>query len=253
MSEGVFLSLSKSYLMSAKNSFYYIKQVPLLLKPVVLVIAILYSIILVPVGGIFGALIIFDWIGEVTDAIRKSLLELMDKQSWSVDNSLMSFLVRPVLLVLMTPLFLLSVFIPKLSSNALVNMAANEISDIVSGAGAFKRINEIIWRAAHRLFVYVSNEPLLLKPVAAIIAVLYSIALIVVGAVFFILIPLDLISRFIENIRQWIAQFANGQQQKIRYNGGAFLFAPLLLVLLSPIFLAIILVPKFTTSLDVEV
>lgn len=252
MSDGVFLSLSKSYLMSAKNTFYYLGNAPFLLKPIALIIAVLYAIVLIPVGAVFGALIVFDWVGGVTDSIRKALLELMDKQSWSVDNSLMSFLLRPILLVLIAPLFLLSVFIPKLSSNALVNMAANEVSDIVSGAGAFKRINEIIWRAAHRLFVYVSNAPLLLKPLAAIVAVIYSIVLIVVGAVFFILIPLDWVSRIIESARQWVVRFANEQQQKIRYSGGSFLFAPLLLVILAPVFLAIILVPKFTTNIDVE-
>lgn len=253
MSDGVFLSLSKSYFMSAKNAFYYVGQAALLLKPFALVVALLYAFVLVPVGGVFAALVIFDWISGITNTIRKLLIQLMDEQSWSVDNSLISFLLRPILLVAIAPLFLMSVFIPKLSSNALVNMAANEVSSIVSGAGAFKRINEIIWRAAHRLFIYVSNAVLLLKPIAAIIAVFYSIILIIVGAIFIIFIPLDWLSRLIESIRQGIVRYANWQQQKIRYSASAFLFSPLLLIILSPIFLAVILIPKFTTNIDVEV
>jgi len=253
MSDGVFLSLSKTYLSSAKEAFHYIAFAPLIIKPFALVVALIYSIVLIPVGVVFGLLIVFDWVGKITDLIRNTIINAMDKQSWGIDDSFFSFLLRPIVLVLIAPLFLLSVFIPKLSSNAMVDIAENELSDLVSGAGAFKKINNIIWRAAHRLFIYVSNAPLVLKPFVAIIAIIYSIILIIVGAVFFILIPLDLISGAIEGLRQWVVRFANSQQQKIRYSGSGFLLAPVLLVLLSPLFLAIILVPKFTTNLDLEV
>ncbi len=253
MNDGIFTSLSKSYLLSAKNSFLYVKHTQLIFKPFVLIISILYAIFLVPVGLFFGALIIFAWIGRLTDAIRRALLQFMDAQSWSVNNSLASFLLRPILLVLIAPLFLISVFIPKLSSNCVVNMAANELSDAVSGAGAFKQINQIIWRAANRLFVYVSSASLLLKPITAIVAILYSVVLIIVGGVFLILVPLDWLSRLIEITRQGIVRYTNGQQRKIRYSGSAFLIAPTLLVFLAPLFLIIILVPKFTSNIDVEV
>ncbi len=252
MSDGIFLSLSKSYLSSAKNTYYFISTVTWILKPFALIIALLYSIILVPVGLVFGILIVFDWVGKITDTIRRSILNTMDKQSWAVDNSFFSFLFRPILLVLIAPLFIISVFIPKLSSNALVNMSVNEASDVVSGAGAFSRINKIIWGAANRLFRYVANAPLLLKPITAIIAIVYSIVLIIVGALFLILIPLDWISRLIEKTRQGIVRFADNQQNNIRDQTSSFLFVPLLLVVLAPLFLIIILVPKFTTGIDID-
>jgi hypothetical protein len=210
MNAGVFSSLSKSYLSSSKNAFYFVGQTHWLLKPFALVGAALYALVLVPVGVIFALLIVFDWFGRITDTIRKTILNWMDTQSWAVDDSFFSFLLRPVVLVLLAPLFLLSVFIPKLSSHALVDMAVNEASDIMSGAGSFKRINEIIWRAAHRLFVYVANAPLLLKPVVAVGAIVYSVVLIAVGAVFALLIPLDWVSRLIDLPHQkWTHQEAS--------------------------------------------
>lgn len=253
MNDGIFLSLSKSYFIAAGNTFSYSWNVTLLLKPVALVVAILYVAVLTSLGIVFRVLIIFDWIGSLTDAIRKFLLELIDKQSRSIDNSLLSFLFRPIFLVILSPFFLLSVFIPKLSSNVLANMAANELSDFVSGAGAFKRINTAIWEAARRLFTYISQAPLLLQPITAIMAIIYSAVLLTVGTIFFILVPLDWISGLIENMRQWTVQVAHGQQRKIRYSVGTFLFSPLLLIALSPIFLVVILIPKLTTSLDLEV
>jgi hypothetical protein len=54
-------------------------------------------------------------------------------------------------------------------------------------------------------------------------------------------------------MRQSVVRFVDGQQYKIRYSLGAFLFTPLLLVALSPLFLAIIFVPKFSTGIDAEV
>jgi hypothetical protein len=253
MSQGVFLNLSQGYISSAKNSFYYVGQTNLLVKPFAFIIAMIYSAVLVPVGTIFSLFIVLDWVGKAIDSIRKFLLELMETQSWSVNNSLFSFLFRPIFLVILAPLFLLSVFIPKLSSNSMVHLTVNEVSDIMSGSGAFKRVNEIIYRAAHRLFIYVSSAPLLLKPFIASIAIVYSIILIIVGAIFILLIPLDVLSKLIEGMRQGVVRFVDNQQWNIRYSGSAFLFTPLILVVLAPVFLAIILIPKFTTNLDFEV
>lgn len=253
MSKGIFLNLSQAYISSAKNSFYYVGQSSLVMKPFTFIIAILYSTVLLPVGAIFALFIFLDLIGRVTDRIRRFFLELMNRQSWSVDNSLLSFLFRPILLVILIPLFLLSVFIPKLSSNSMAHLTVNELSDIMSGVGVFRKINEIIYRAAHRLFIYVSSAKLLLKPIVASIAIFYSIILIVVGAIFILLIPLDVLSRLMERMRQGILRFVDNQQWNIRYSGSAFLLTPLTLVVLAPVFLAVILIPKFTTNLDVEI
>lgn len=253
MSQGIFSSLSQAYFTSAKNSFYYATHTRFIIKPFALIIALCYAVVLIPVGTIFALLIILDWVGKTTDAIRRFFLELMDKQSWSVDNSFFSFLFRPIILVVLAPLFLLSVFIPKLSSNSMVHLAVNELSDIMSGAGAFKQINQIIYRAANRLFVYVSSAPLLMKPFVAVIAIIYSVVLIVVGAVFILLIPLDWLSRLIEGMRQGVVRFVDSKQWDIRYRGSAFLFTPALLIVLAPVFLMIILIPKFTTNVDAEV
>ncbi|KOR28830.1 hypothetical protein TI05_12000 [Achromatium sp. WMS3] len=254
MSNGIFGSLSGAYLAAAKNTFYYILVAPWLLKPIVLVIAIYYAMALVGVACIFAVFIALDWLAMLTDSIRGYFLRLMEHQSEAIENSLLAFLFRPLLLMVITPFFLLAVFIPKFSSsNALTHLATNELSDMLSGAGAFKKINQIIWKAANNLFVYVVKAPLVLKPIAALVAIFYSIVLICVGAAFFVLIPIDWLSRLISNIRYGIVRFANRQQDSIRHSMFSFLFAPILLIILAPLFLLLILLPKFTTDVDIEV
>ncbi|OQW90644.1 MAG: hypothetical protein BWK78_06505 [Thiotrichaceae bacterium IS1] len=248
MSTGVFSSLSKSYRSAAGNGFRYVRQTHWIFWPIVGIVAIVYAIVLLPISVGFASLIIFDWIGYVTNKIRRTLLELMEKQSNSINDSFWSFLFRPILLVLISPLFFLSVFIPKLSSNI-----EGTIIRVTLSGGTFKDIKELIWKnAIDNLFSYVQETWLLLKPIAAIIAFAYSIVLIAVGAIFATLTPLDWVAWLIETVRQRIANFANRLQENIRYHAGAFLFNPVWLALLSPIFLIVILIPKFTTNIDVE-
>lgn len=252
MTTGVFLQLGKSYAQSAQNAFYFIRQVHWLWKPVVLLVAALYSVILLPLGLVFSLLVVLDWLGFIVDSIRDKLLDMMDTQSWAVDDSLAEFLLRPVALVLLAPLFLLSILIPKVSSAAMTDSPIGQPSSLAgnTGEGSFRRVNAIMWRAAGRLFTYTANAPLLLKPFAALVAVVYSLVLILVGAIFGLLIPLDWVSQLIESIRQGIVRFVDNQQYKIRYSAGGFVFVPMLLIVLAPLFLATLLIPKFTSQLD---
>lgn len=249
MRNGVFSSLSQSYFQAAKNVYYFVGSVYWVFKPIAFLFAIVFSLILLPVGLVFWVLILLDYLGSTTDGIRKSIINSMDNQSWAISDSFGAFLFRPVILVLIAPFFILSLAIPKISSDAMVNIAADELSDIISGAGAFKRLNGIIWNAANQLFVYVGRAPLLLKPFAAVIAIVYSVVLIILGVFFILLVPLDWLSQLIESIRQYVVRYVDRKKDNIRYSTGAFLFTPVTLVVLSPLFLAAILIPKFATQI----
>jgi len=254
MRQGVFTSLSSSYFQAAKNVYFFVGEVSWLVKPFALIFAMGFSAALFPVGLVFWVLIFLDHLGSTTDTIRMSIIHAMEEHSWRISDSFGAFLFRPVILVFISPLFIASLAIPKVSSSAWVNLAEEEVKNIISGSGAFKRINTILWSATSRLFIYVSNAPLLIKPVAAMIAVVYSLVLIGLGAIFIFFIPLDWISQMIESIRQGVVRFVESKKEQIKYDGGAFLFAPALLVILSPVFLAAILVPKFGTQLfDINV
>lgn len=128
---------------------------------------------------------------------------------------------------MLSPLFLISLLIPKLSSNAASQFVIDEMSGAFNGMGAFKRLNGSVLTAAKNLFHYVANAPILVMPILAIVATLYSIVLICIGLVFAILIPLDWLSNLVESIRRGIVRFINVQQVKIRHHVTAFLLFPL--------------------------
>ncbi|PPK74906.1 hypothetical protein B0F87_107149 [Methylobacter tundripaludum] len=244
MSVGVFASISSSYLKAAKNVFTYFDYSPSLLKPVVLLLALIYALFLLFIGIIFYCFIILDWVGQLTDGIRNFFMSVIENNSYRVGSSLFSFLFRPLGMLVLAPLFLISLCIPKFSSA--VELDPYGVSDAM---GTFKRIQQAFWQAAKRLFYYVSNSFILLMPFVAVIAVFYSLVLIVMGLVFFLLIPLDWISHLVENIREGIANFCHNHQRKIVYSFADFLFSPILLIILSPIFMGLLIIPKFSGEL----
>ncbi len=237
------------YFQAGKNVFYYVGNSSMVMKPFAFILAIGFNIILLPVGIIFGLFIVLDHLGNYTDSMRQSIINAMESHSWRVDDSLLSFIFRPIIIVFLSPLFIISLIIPKVSSDAMINASADEVKQIINGAGAFKRLNSVIWNTMHRMFIYIKNAPLLLKPIVALIAIYYSMVLIILGTIFIFLIPLDWLSQIVESIRQGIVRFVDSSQERIRYRTNAFIFIPIVLVLLAPLFLIAILIPKFSSSM----
>jgi hypothetical protein len=248
METGVFSSIGKSYIQAAKNVFVYLGKAHFTIKPIILIPTFLYGILLFPIGIIFYLFIVLDWFGKITDKIRYFFINAIEKNSYKIDNSFFSFLLRPIVMVILIPLFLLTLCIPKLSSSVDVDMTG-----IADAAGTFKQIQQISWRSAKNLFSYVSNAPLLMMPILAIVAIIYSLVLISIGLIFSLLIPLDWISRLIEIMREGIASFSHHQQQQIRDSFGSFLFSPLLLIMLAPVFFILLIIPKFSGEIVTSV
>lgn len=242
----MFQSLCVSYLKVAATAFDYARRVPWIFSPVVLIIALFYASALVPIALLFGLLSVLDWLGSATDMLRRSIFNFMDAQSHAVDASLFSFLLRPIVLVVVAPVFFLSVIIPKFSNN----MAEEIIVDELSGAGIFKNISALFFRAARQLFAYVSKSPLLLMPVVAIIAMNYAVLLMMAGSLFVMLIPIDWISKFIDGTRRMTVNFVERQQINARRGFVSFLFIPTMLIVMTPVILVVLLVPKFSSSFD---
>jgi len=253
MKAGIFFHIADSYKQASANCLAYIGRLPWLFKPFCFPVALIYAIVLLASSAVFYILVVFDKLGQLTDWLRNLILNEMSTQRYNLSNSLMAFLFRPIVLALLSPLFLISLVVPKMSSDPVEDFIMHESVEILDGTGAFKTVNGILWDDAKRLFVYVSNISLLLMPVTAVIAVVYSLILIIIGLVFAILIPLDWLSLLIETMRQYIARTAHRLQYKVDQSFSTFLFTPLFLTLLVPIFLVLLVVPKFTTQFDLGV
>jgi hypothetical protein len=250
MAIGIFSNVARSYIRAAENNWRYLGHTSWFIKFPVFFITALYSIILLIIGLIFYMGILIDILGRITDWIRKLILNTMKKQSHSIDNGFFSFLFRPLLLIVLSPFLLVSLFIPKLSSEPIAEFITSESSQALDGAGTFGLIKSMFWQTASRnLFYFVSNTYLLLKPITALIAVVYSILFIIIGFFFALLIPLDFISFLIESLRQKIARIAHKLANSICDSFFKFLFVSPLLMVLAPIFILLLIIPKITSQL----
>lgn len=250
MTPGIFSTVGQAYFNALDGISSYWEGEHWLLKPLLFPVACVYSFILLLIAAIFYAGIIFDWLGKLTDWIRQFLLNAMKNQSCRINASLSAFLFRPVWLVLLSPLLLGSLLFPKLSSDT-PDSFAGAAGDFFDGDGAFKTVNAVFLQGAGRLFDYVAATHLLLKPLTAAVAIVYSLMLMAVGFGFALLIPLDWLSRLVETIRQWIARTAYQLQQRIAESFACFLLLPLLLMALAPVFMVLLVIPKITSQLPV--
>lgn len=248
MNAGIFSTVGQSYFNALDSISYYWKREHWLLKPLLFPIACVYSFILLIIAVIFYAGIVFDWLGKLTDWIRQSLLNAMKNQSCRINDSLSAFLFRPVWLLLLSPLLLGSLLFPKLSSDT-PDSFGGDAGDFFEGDGAFKTVNGVFLQGAERLFDYVADTHLLLKPLTAAVAIVYSLILMAVGFGFALLIPLDWLSRLVESIRRWIARTAYQLQKRISQSFAHFLFVPPLLIGLAPLFMVLLIIPKITSQL----
>lgn len=249
MAKGLFTHLAHSYLKAAGKTWRYLVSAAWLLKPVILPLVVIYWAILVVIGLIFYLGILIDLLSKLVDGLRNVILNAMRDQSRRIDNSFIAFLWSPIWLTLLAPLLLLSLITPKFSSDTVDSFIADNAGELFDGAGTFKIIRRLFLDAAKRLFDYVASAPLLLKPLAALIAIVYSLVLMAVACVFMLLIPLDWLSALVETMRQKIAKTAYQLQMRVDGSLGYFLFIPPLLAVLAPVFVILLSIPKITTQL----
>lgn len=92
MSAGIFSEIGKLYMQAAGNGFYFTGNRSWLGKPFWFLIAIAYGFVLLIVSLIFYLLIVLDWLGNITDTIRKSLLKIIDSNTYKIQNSFFLFI-----------------------------------------------------------------------------------------------------------------------------------------------------------------
>lgn len=246
MRERTFLSLSRSYRKAVGSSFGFARKVPWVFKPFIALIAFIYAPFLLLIALFFSTLIVLDWMGGITDRLRQWIFDVMEAQSFAIRRSFISFLLRPMAVILIAPLFLLSIIIPKFSNSVAVEMAVDDLN----GEGLFKSISALFFRTVRRMFAFVSQTYLLLIPPAAAVALLYAGLLMVAGFLFVMLIPIDWLSHVIERIRRAIVLFIEGKQLRLQRSFGTFLLTPAVLIIAAPLILTLLLIPKFSSHFD---
>lgn len=242
----IFREISSSYF---KNAFscmgYALFKAPLLLKLPLFVFSVIEALALSVIGIIFGFLVIFDFIAILADKVKKLFFEMLDNQKSQVNAGFFSFLIRPLLVILLIPLLIFITVLSSLSPNIAIDVAG-ELSNVFYGEGAMKKLVSILKGVIQKIFKYSLSAPLYVMPIYLVITLAYVSILLPLLIVFTVLIPLDWLSEFTERSHIRLTNYLKKQSSSIRYGGViSFVFRPTMLFVFAPILLAVLLVPKF--------
>lgn len=253
MEDRIFKGLTAAYLGAIENAFEYCNDSFWLIRPILWLFALIYSACFLIVGIVFGILIILDFLGDVTDGLRETVAEWMEGVSRDIDDSLWTFLFFPIWLMILAPLFFLTLFIPKLSSDMDSLDDHEGLTDIIFAGGAFGKAGLILFKSSGRLFEYLPYANLLTWLPCLLIAVVYSLVFIVLSLCFFLLWPLDWISGLLDILRLMIIGIAEWLSESIEENFLGFFLSSFFLIVLAPVFLLLLFIPKLSgTPMDIE-
>lgn len=252
MAKGTFRLIGDAYRLSARNVFQYCRPRAFLLKPFLYPYALFWWVILSVCALGFSFLVIFDHLARFVDAIRRRLLGGIESSSARAGDSFGKFLLNPLGIALLTPLFILSALIPKLSSLVELDVVTGTAFDAVEEHryGAFRKISAATTGAMSSLFRYVQRRTLILWPVLLPIYLANCVLLLLLLLICTPLLLLDLFSYIVDAIRSWCVRTAQNLGNATQHSFRDFLFGPAMLVCLTPIFLLALLIPKFSTGLD---
>lgn len=252
MTKGTFGIISESYRKGAENLFEYCRNAPIILRPFFYLYAIIYYIILHLISFIFYILSVFDFLAENTDYVRKGILKEIEYKSDNVKKSLGSFIFNPLIITILVLLFVLSALIPKISSLMDMDDITGELRNGVedTGISTFKAIITFSMKTTSNLFAFIQPKHAVSWPFLIIPCLSNSTLMLLLIAVSTPLLLFDFFSYIIDSIRCLCIRISMGLEKSTVNGFGGFIFTPLILIILFPIFLAVLIIPKFSTGID---
>lgn len=243
---GTFEQISKNYFLAGRNAYVYCNTKNILLRFVLYLIAIPIHLVMSMLGIGFYMFIIFDWISSLSDRLRNSIFNKMVDLQSQISQSFWTFLFYPIFLGLLTPIFFLSVLIPKFSSN--IDSVSEEFLGGLSENGIFLKTLNLCLEVVKSLFVYVGKCVWIIKPIALIVAIYYSAGILLLGFIALIFTIVDMISSFIEWIRRQCVTISKLLAESISKGFFSFVFSAILMFIIAPIIAILLIVPKFSSS-----
>jgi hypothetical protein len=114
--DGAFKTVNAVFLQGTRRLFDYVAYTHLLLKPFTVMVAIVYSLILMAVGFGFALLIPLDWLSRVVEHIRQWIARTVYQLQNRIYQSFFQFLFVPPLMIALAPVFMVLLIIPKMTS-----------------------------------------------------------------------------------------------------------------------------------------
>ena len=198
-------------------------------------------------GFIFSLGIILDKISLWLQSKRNGVLNVIDNTTDNLSYKKSSYIISPIVAVIMFPIALLFGLIPKWSTTLMVGISPD--LDIGHGTehGYFTELGKKYLVLAKEYFVNIKEHGFFFGIFALAISIVVIPVLLLMSIAFFILIILDLLGWFVSLIRKFVVGSSQAMANKSGDNAAFAVIMPVLLTLFVPLYLVLLLIPKIAT------
>jgi len=239
----LFKTISGNYSLSSSEMWYWLRYKNILIKAIMIFWILPISIILKIISFIFSLGIFLDSFSSWLWNKRDNALYSLESSTYGLSYKKTSYILTPIEATLLFPYYILLGIIPKFSSV----VSGNTDNNLDLGHGYFFKLGNLYLNLAKELLFNSFKHGILFFPIAIIITILIAPLSTIVGIFFYLFIVLDLFGWFIVIIREFIVTSSGKLARTSSNNFFTIIINPPLLIILSPMYLLLIFIPKFST------
>lgn len=241
----LFETMSYNFKLSANGVWAWYRKQYFATKVLALIWAVIASIILTSISWIFKIGIIFDFLASWLQKGRNKVISRLDRWANDLKWKKFAYFTVPIKIVLLLPLALLLGILPKFSTEVDVVGADNDKVDI--NHGFFFKVAVAYLVIAKSLIFSSFKHGILFIPIGLLISFYIVPMAILIALFFFIFILLDLLGWIIEVIRNLVLSSSYNLAKNTGNNTFTVILLPSLLIILFPIYILLILIPKISS------
>lgn len=243
----MFGEISNNYKESSREVWRWFNQSPTLLKPITFLWVLFASAVTYAIGILFSLGVVFDLISQLVLEQRRAVNRSLQKANDNLRYKKSAYILSPLMAGILAPVgFVLGIF-P--SWGAIVSSAGADQSPGQDAAhGFFTRLCGYYLSLVKNMFANCFKHGFFFGLIALAITVLIAPYALMIAFMFAILILLDLLSWFVGILRVFVVK----SSASLGRNSGRGLITatvfPSLLILLFPIYLILLFIPKVSSQ-----
>ena len=234
----IFKEISDNYKLASSNIWHWHHSKNFLIKLLSLVSILTMSFLLYVVSILLRVGFILDWISRKLNANRISILTLLKKANYSLDNSKTDFIIFPMKVVFISPIALLLGIIPKWSYSM-----TNGLDDAVDH-GYFRDLANNYLSLVKNLLLNLFSHGVLFSIISIPIMIITTPIFILISIIFYALIILDIVGFIVEELRKIVVNSSRILADNAGNNFINTLVNPAVMIFLIPIYIVILFIPK---------
>gem|GEM_PF-2828694 len=248
MAAGLFVSTSDGYLSAARSLWSWLKGSPWLLRPIWLFWVVPASLVVWFLGGLIRGGIVFDFIASLVDGLRDRVIGQIQRRAYAMAASRLAYLLAPLWMLVWLPVVLIVGFVPKIGlAEVLIDHHWDDHDGKPDGR-FFQRAATAYQGVLSAALRGLTGHGWAFFPVAAVVMVaMVALCAAAIGLCWSLRL-LDWVSSITDWLRKAVVRSAAGLGRGAGSGLFGALVCPVLLAGLFPLFLAVLLVPKLSTS-----